>query len=182
MSHPRSPRTTAAALAAALLVALPAASAEAQSRIRPAYTLSAGLSQFDLSGTGDAATFALRADVPLAPAVLLEGGVGVTRPPQDLGPAGRPHTTTLVVPEIGLQLQLPRRIAPYLGIASGAAIDLRGSEWGGTRSDYTLSGAAGLRAWMSDQVALRGELRLRGIGTGFEGAAAEWTLGVSWRP
>jgi hypothetical protein len=27
---------------------------------------------------------------------------------------------------------------------------------------------------------VRGEVRVRGIGSGFGGSAAEWTLGVSW--
>jgi hypothetical protein len=175
MSQPRP--LIAAALAAALLAPLPTAGAQPGTRARPSVSASAGVSQYDLSGTGTAPMGALRADYPLDHVLLVEGGVSVARPDQQFG-----QTTTFVVPEVGLQLQLPRRLAPYLGIGAGAAIDFRGDASGGTQSDPTVSGAAGLRAWLTDQVGLRGELRVRGIGTGFEGAAAEWTFGVSWRP
>ena len=99
------------------------------------------------------------------------------RPEQQFG-----ATSTLVIPEIGVQLQLPRRLAPYLGVGVGSALDFRGRANGGTRRDLTTSGAVGVRGWLSDRLALRGELRVRGVGTGFEGSAAEWTAGASWRP
>ncbi|HKH92076.1 MAG TPA: hypothetical protein VKA54_09740 [Gemmatimonadaceae bacterium] len=73
------------------------------------------------------------------------------------------------------------RVAPYLGVGAGYAIDRRTSTYGGTRSDPTFSAATGVRYWVTDQLGLRGELRVRGVGTGFGGSAADWTLGTAWR-
>jgi hypothetical protein len=161
-----------------LAIALAAAPAAAQSprALRPAVSVSAGVSQFDLSGTGTAPLVALRGDYPLLRALLVEAGVSVARPEQQFG-----GTTTFVIPEVALQLQLPRRVAPYLGLGLGEAFDFRPERAGGLRNDVTVSGAAGVRAWLTEQVGLRGELRVRGIGTGFEGSTAEWTLGGAWR-
>ena len=52
---------------------------------------------------------------------------------------------------------------------------------GGSYNTYTASAATGVRTWLSDNFGLRGELRVRGIGKTFGGAAAEWTLGMAWR-
>ena len=110
----------------------------------------------------------------------MEGGVTAARPDQQFG-----ARTTFLAPEAQLQRQLPvagGRVAPYLGAGAGAALDLRRGRFGGTRADLTVSGAGGLRAWLSEQVGLRAELRVRGMGRRFTGSAAEWTLGASWRP
>ena len=169
-----------AALAALVAAAAPAA-ADAQSAAvrRPAVSLSAGAFQFDLSGTGTAPMVAARYEHPLTRYVLFEGGLAVARPEQQFG-----QKTTFLAPEAQFQLQLPLagdRVAPYIGAGAGAAFDLRDDEFGGTQSELTISGAGGLRAWLNDQVGLRGELRVRGIGSGFEGSAAEWTAGVAVR-
>jgi hypothetical protein len=156
-------------LVAAPLLAQPGAT-------RPALSLSAGVSQYDLSGTGTTAVYAARLEQALRPALLVEGGVAVARPDQQFG-----RRSTLIIPEIGLQAQYPARVAPYLGVGLGAAIDRRHANDGGTRSEMTASGAAGVRAWATERVGLRGELRVRGIGTGFEGSTAEWTLGAAVR-
>jgi hypothetical protein len=47
---------------------------------RPAISLSVGVSQFDLSGTGTTSIVALRGEYPLIPALLIEGGVTIARP------------------------------------------------------------------------------------------------------
>ena len=151
--------------------------AESPAPRRPAISVSAGAFQYDLSGTGTAPMVAVRAERPLARYALVEGGLTLARPEQQFG-----GTTTFLVPEAQLQAQLPLgRVAPYLGVGAGAAFDRRGDGFGGTRSDLTVSGAGGLRAQLTDQVGLRAELRVRGIGTGFTGSAAEWTVGAAWR-
>jgi hypothetical protein len=167
-------------LAAAVLAAAAAAPAHAHAQAgastRPSIAVGAGVSQFDLSGTGTAPVFTARVDYPLGRVLLAEGGVAVARPDQQFG-----DTTTFVVPEVGVQIQLPRRVAPYLGVGVGAALDFRRERDGGTVSDPTFSGAAGVRAWLTERVGLRGELRVRGIGTRFTGSAAEWTGGAALR-
>jgi hypothetical protein len=143
---------------------------------RPALSLSAGVSQFDLSGTGTTSVIALRGEYPLIPALLIEGGVTIARPQQQFGDQG-----TLVMPELQLQLQLPRRVAPFVGLGTGFAHDGAVARYGGDATRLTFSGAAGLRAALTRQVGVRTELRVREFGTGFTGTTADWTLGVAWR-
>ena len=169
-------------LAAFLAVGVPAAAraqggTEPAAARRPAVSVSAGAFQYDLSGTGTAPMLAVRAEYPLARYALVEGGLTAARPEQQFG-----RTSTFLAPEAQLQAQLPLgRVAPYIGVGAGAAFDSRGDAFGGTRSDLTVSGAGGLRAQLTEQVGVRAELRVRGIGTGFTGSAAEWTLGAAWR-
>jgi hypothetical protein len=108
--------------------------------------------------------------------LLWEGGVGVSFPDQQFG-----DTTTFVVPEAQVQLQYPARLAPYLGVGAGLALDVRGEEDGGTQTEPTFSAAGGARVAMTEQLGLRAELRVRGIGTNFSGTTAEFTAGVGWR-
>jgi hypothetical protein len=165
-------------LAALLAVSVPAASRAQSVESRPSVSLNAGAFQFDLSGTGTAPMLALRGDMPLSRHFLAEGSISAARPTQQFG------ATTFIAPEAQVQAQLPLaggRVAPYLGAGAGLAIDVRNKGYIGDRSILTVSGATGLRYWLTDQLGLRGELRVRGIGTRFEGSAAEWTLGTSWR-
>lgn len=169
------------ALAAVLLIAheLPAQNAGdpvSAFAPRPALSLSAGISQFDLAGTGTMNVAAIRGELPLLPALLLEGGVTLARPLQYFG------RSTLVMPELQLQLQLPRRVAPYFGLGAGYSRDyVAGGLSGATLSRATFSGSAGLRAAITRQFGLRAELRIREFGTGFNGTTADWTLGTAWR-
>jgi hypothetical protein len=143
---------------------------------RPALSVSAGVSQFDLSGTGSSAMAAVRLERALMRALVLEGGVSVARPAQQFG-----ATTTLVIPEVALQLQLPRLVAPYLGLGFGDAMDFRPESVGGLRHNATVSVAGGVRLWLGDRMGLRGELRVRGIGSTLGGSTAEWTGGAALR-
>jgi hypothetical protein len=140
--------------------------------------LSAGISQFDLlfSGTGTTSIVALRGEYPVIPALLVEGGVTIARP--RLGISGQ---GTLLMPEIQLQLQLPRRVAPFIGLGTGFAQCGGVARFGGDTNRITFSGAAGLRAAITREVGVRTELRVRYFGTGFSGATADWTLGIAWR-
>jgi len=141
----------------------------------PRLTLVAGVSEFDLSGTGHGFIGGARIDVPVRAALILEGAVSVMSAPQ----AG--DTTTVVFPEALVQVQLPRRLAPYLGLGLGVAVDIRDEDFGGTQIDPTFIGAAGIRFDLTETAGLRTELRVRGHETGFVGTTADWTGGVSWR-
>ncbi len=143
---------------------------------RPALSLSAGVSQFDLSGTGTTGVLAVRGEYPIVPALLIEGGVTFARPDQQFGVDG-----TLVMPELQFQLQLPRRMAPFIGLGTGFSHDGAVARFGGDANDITFSGAAGLRAALTRALGLRMELRVRYFGTGFTGSTADWTLGAAWR-
>jgi hypothetical protein len=163
-----------------LATLLPLASAGAQPRSpmnRPQHatlTLVAGLSQWDLSGTGNSVIFAGRVDYPVGPPWLLgEGSLAGFHADEQGG------GNTYVIPEVQLQIQVPRALAPYLGVGAGAFV--RGSGTGGDRSSLTTSAAVGIRLWeIVPRAVLRAELRIRGIGSEFTGSAAEWTGGIGW--
>jgi hypothetical protein len=174
----RSALALATLLAAGLPVAARSQSAAFESA-RPVVSVNAGAFQFDLSGTGTAPMIAGRAELPINRYFLAEGGLLVARPEQQFG-----AKSTFLAPEVQLQAQAPLadgRIAPYLGMGVGLAMDLRNSRFGGNRTDPTVSGATGVRYWLTEALGLRAELRVRGVGSGFAGSAAEWTLGTSWR-
>ena len=168
-----------------LALLTPVYSASAQSLIRrtdgssansPAVVLAAGLSQWDLSGTGSSPYLALRGDAPLGTRwVLGEVGVGYFSTDEQFG-----QRRSYLVPEAQLQLQWPLRIAsPYLGVGGGW---IRGSGGGQSGTEVTTSIAAGLRvASVTSPLGMRAELRVRGIGSEYTGSAAEWTAGASWR-
>ena len=119
---------------------------------------------------------AVRVALPFAHVFIAEGGAALARPDQQFG-----ATTTLVIPEVGLQLQMPRRIAPYLGVGIGEVLDFRDKQYGGTLHNLTASGALGVRAGLTARAGAIAELRVRGIGSEFNGSAAEWTVGGLWR-
>ena len=139
-------------------------------------TLSAGVSEFDLSGTGTAFTASARVDVPIRPVLLLEAGIGFLSADQQFG-----DTTTVLLPEVQAQVQYPGSLSPYLGLGLGLAADFRDEEDGGTEVDPTFSIAGGVRVAVTEELGLRAELRVRGHETGFVGTTADITGGLSWR-
>lgn len=166
-----------AALTCALLTFSSAITLTAQQRDdtpkrRSSAAIMLGVSQFDLSGTGTSPIASGRIDTELLRWLVAEGSLGLFRPDEQFG-----QQNSYAVPEAQLQIQLPLRVMrPYLGIGAGSFIG------GGRGTRLTVSGAAGLRiALPSQPLDLRGELRVRGIGASFGGAAAEWTGGVAYR-
>jgi hypothetical protein len=156
-------------------VAAPSMAQSDSTRLPSLYT-GGGVSQFDLSGTGTAALFVVRANWDWRRNVVLEVGGGMARLDQDVG------RTTLLVPEGQVQAQAHLgNWRPYIGVGAGVAFDVRNEAIGGWNTEPTVSASVGTRLWFRRWLALRAELRLRGIGSGFEGAAAEWTGGLQWR-
>lgn len=173
-------RTLAAALLSSLLPCLVPAQSLTPVR-RATITVAAGLSQWDLSGTGNSLVVAVRADKSFGPSWLLgEASVTTFRPLEGS------ETSTYMIPEVQLQVQAPGRIAPYLGAGGGAVYRIRQDEDrvdnnGNDRSDLTLSAAGGVRVWgLIPSALLRLELRVRGVGATFSGSTAEWTGGIGW--
>jgi hypothetical protein len=160
----------------ALSVAAAPLAAQSDSTRMPTFYVGGGVSQFDLSGTGTAPLFVANAAWELRRVFLLEAGTSVARLDQDVG------TTTLLIP--GGQVQAQGRIGnlrPYIGLGAGVALDVRDEAYGGWNTEPAVSASAGLRLWFKRWLALRAELRLQGIGTGFEGAVAEWHAGLTGR-
>lgn len=165
------------ALAVPVLLAL-AAPAAAQVAVAPAVpilTLAAGVAQYDHAGTGTAPHGAIRYAHPFGRVLSVEVGTGYAR----YEPDGGGEAVNLLTPELQLQAQLVgRRVAPYLGAGGGLAATWISDAF---ETDVTLSAAAGLRVGLTSNSALAGELRVRGIGGGFEGSTAEWTVGLALR-
>ena len=172
LSPPRMIRSVQLALiaAAAFTIAQPL---RAQLPI-PSFSVAGGVSNYDLSGTGTTPFGVARLDLSLL-SLIAEGSVGVLRPTED-GDAHR----TYIVPEAQLQYQfLPLLVRPYIGVGAGSFRAIAGPD--PHRSDLTLSASAGVRVGIPlTPIGARGEVRVRGIGSGFTGSAVEWTLGLSW--
>jgi hypothetical protein len=178
-THARTPGLV-AIVALALLVAPRIGRAQeaaaAESR-RPIGSLSVGVMQFDLSGTGSAPMVALRVDLPWSTHLWFEPGVSIARPDQQFG-----ARSTFVVAEVHAHAMLPLGgFAPYLGGGIGRAFDVRDEEFGGTQAELSLAGAVGVRAQLSARAGARAELRIRTLSTELTGWSAEWTAGLSWR-
>lgn len=133
-----------------------------------------GVTQWDLSGTGSSIILGARLDRQLGASWLLgEASLTTFRPEEQRG------SSTYLIPEVQLQLQVPRAIAPYIGAGVGSFTRVTGGP--GRQSELTASGAVGVRLWgLIPRAVLRGELRVRGIGERFTGSAAEWTGGIGW--
>jgi hypothetical protein len=139
----------------------------------PRFEIAGGVTKFDMSGTGTTPFGAVRLDLPIS-ALIFEGSLGAFRPQENFG-----VRHTYVVPEGQVQLQLfPAIIRPYIGIGGGWVRAVSGPD--PRRNDVTGSLSAGIRAGLPGlPFSLRGEVRLRGIGTGFNSTASEWTIGLS---
>ncbi|MFL5540608.1 MAG: outer membrane beta-barrel protein [Longimicrobiaceae bacterium] len=162
-----------AAAAAALTLAPPRAGAQAPAPAGPGITLAAGVMNFDLSGTGNTAVGALRADLPLSRVFGVEAAVAVAKPDQQSG------SSTIVFPEVQLQASAPLgTVAPYLGLGVGI---YRLSASGGDNSDVTFSAGAGARIGLTDRLGAVLDGRIHEIGTDFAATTAELTIGLRWR-
>jgi hypothetical protein len=163
----------------AILVAVffaTAAGAKAQSAFVPeAVSISGGIFNFDLSGTGTTPSLAVTADWPVTARLLIEGGATFARPDQQIG------RTTYIIPEAQLQYRWQLgRLMPFVGGGVGAGIDVRNKLLGGTQVDLALSTGGGLRAKITESFGIRGDARLRGFGRSFSGSAAELRAGLFW--
>jgi hypothetical protein len=160
----------AAVLLGVTLLGAPLHVAAAQLPI-PSLSIMGGVSHYDLSGTGTAPFGAVRIDIPLL-TLIGEGSLGVFRSSESDG-----HHT-YIIPEAQLQWQLlPFLVKPYIGVGGGVFRAVSGPN----RSEFTASASAGVRVAVPlIGAGLRGEVRVRGIGTNFGSSAEELTLGLSW--
>ena len=156
----------------AALAAFPAFAQAPQWQSKYSAEVVGGVSQFDLSGTGTATIFGAQATARLNRAVLLQGGLRTFRPEEGVG------KNRYYIPEAQLQFQIPAStVRPFIGLGGGYFV---GTEGRPTRG--TASAAGGLRVVLPDYpLDVSGELRVRGIGSNFGGATAEWTLGLGYR-
>jgi hypothetical protein len=160
-----------AAFVTAAMLAAPTHRASAQLPI-PSVSIVGGVTHFNLAGTGTSPFGALRIEVPLL-SLIAEGSLGVFRATEVDG------RRTYLIPEAQLQWQLlPLLVKPYVGLGGGLLRAIEGP--GVHRSEFTGSASAGVRVGIPlIGAGLRGEVRVRGIGSGFSSSATEWVLGVS---
>jgi hypothetical protein len=183
-------RSAAYMVAAAAVLAIPAVAAAQQTEAQRATTVSVsgGFMNYDLqAGEGTAPMTALRVTVPFGRVFTAELGALAAWPEQGF-PAGVVNTLDgdralfLVAPEAQLQVAFPAgRIAPYLGVGGGVAIDRAEREAGVTSTDFSASAAGGVRLALADRLGGLAEVRLRGIGTDLDARTAEFTVGLSWQ-
>ena len=155
-----------------IAVAAAPASLWAQDASRWDVGVAGSVVQYDLSGVGNAPGVVVRASRDLTPHVVFEARGLLAWPEQQSGPS------TFFVPEVQLQYRWNvARFSPYVGGGGGFA---RNSSPFRTDWDTTLSLAAGTSVRLTEQMAVTGELRLRGVDR-FAGSTAEWTAGLAWR-
>lgn len=131
------------------------------------FTVAAGVSTYDLSGTGTEAVGSLRVDGPVAAGLRWQAGLGFFRYEAQFG-----DDRTLFLPEAGLEWHPPVGGLPlYLGAGVGANL-----ERGPGDNDATLYGAVGLDLGTGD-FSLRPEVRVRAVDP-WVGTMADFTLGL----
>ena len=157
-----------------VLVLLNLTSASAQElAARHSFGVTTGLVNFDLSGTGNTWGVGFRGTRALTSHVAVEFSALMAWPDLQGGRA------MLFVPETHLQYHWRLgKFSPYAGGGIGFAHQSRdGSE---SVTNLALSTAGGVRAYVSDRLALMGEFRLRGIQRDFSGTTAELMGGLSF--
>jgi hypothetical protein len=150
-----------------LLLVLAAPPIRAQ--VTHSLALTAGASQYDVGGTGTAPIVALRWEVRLDRALILEPGIA----------RSRYGSTTRWFPEGTVQVQVPGRVQPFVGAGVGVSFASNAS---GSYRRLTLLALAGLRIYVVDRWTVRAELRYREehpwhMPPDF----ADWAAGVSYR-
>jgi hypothetical protein len=159
------------ACCAILLGVIPAATAAAQRRAGPTlFTLSAGPSEYDLSGSGRTWVVAARTDLPMNRAVILEPGIALFSYRSQSG-----NRLTFLLPELSLQGQgRVGAVRPFVGGGIGFSSTTRGPN----QNELTLHAVAGVRIAVSRVWGVRTELRVRSIDP-WAGTTADLTFGIS---
>ena len=153
--------------------------ARAQDSSWGALSVTAGRVDYDLSGTGSAGGFAVRATKDLTPNVGLELRGLFARPCQQFQSCTEVGPATLIVPEAQLQYRWNvGPLEPFVGAGLGLSA-LRSSFH--TDVDPTVSFSAGTGIRLTERLGLTGEFRLRGHEFRFVGTSTEVNAGLSWR-
>lgn len=155
-----------AAPVAALMLALAPAAGEAQTGIG----FAGGITNYDLSGTGNEAVLAVRVDRWLAASVRVEAGLGYFRYQDQAN-----ESSTMLLPELGVFVHPPLGPLPlYLGVGAGGFLAVSGTE----ESEATLFAAAGVEIPIAEGWFLRPEMRVRAVDP-WTGVMADFTLGFA---
>ena len=159
--------------ALAVMGLLVARSANAQPAAEPFVAVTAGLINFDLSGTGNAAAISGRGSIPVSRALAVEGLLLLAWPDQQFGNS----TITAVDGQLQYHWRVGR-LRPFAG--GGIGIFFNRGE-GVSDTDVSLSFGGGARVDLGGRVSAIGEFRLRGIEWDFVGSTAEVMGGLAFR-
>lgn len=175
-SRPTALRGAAVAALVLLAAAAPRAAAAQDYLLSSGLALSGGVADYELTGSGQTAIVALRADAELRRWLVGELGLSALRPRETL-----PSRLTYVVPEAQLQLQLrAAAFRPYVGAGGGWFYAIGPNRR--SQSALSASASAGVRIGLPDvRFGLQGEVRLRGIDREFSRKVAEATAGLALR-
>jgi len=174
-------RSSVTRLAGSLACLAFAAAAGLHAQNGPTLSLSGGPSEYDLSGTGVSGVVSGRLDVHLSRFLVIEPGLTVFHytPQQPIfSSGGGTVTSTLLMPEVSIQAQLPLRVfRPFLGVGVG-----RASETGyGSTSAFTLHAVGGTRIQFRDSPwGVRAEVRVRTVDL-WGSVMADYTAGLSYQ-
>jgi hypothetical protein len=157
-------------IAALMMIGGPVA-ATAQTHV----SLTAGFTEYDLSGVNTGGIYAARIAAPVHPNLLVEGGISYVATEQQFGDAA------LFIPELQAQLQGSwGRFSPYLGLGAGLAVERPDEDSGfDGETDFSPSVALGLRIAVNPKVGFRLDGRLHGIEADFVGTVSALSAGFT---
>lgn len=131
-------------------------------------TIAAGLADYDLSGTGRAATAHGYVERPISSWLRVEYGTGLFYYRTQFG-----GHVGLLLPEVGITAQGPTFLPLYLGVGAGYSVSVLGDR----PHDPTLYGTLGLDLPFG-HLRLRPELRVRALDP-WAATIGSYTLGVT---
>jgi hypothetical protein len=167
--HPTCRQVATALGALGIFLSVPGTSA-AQGR---ALAVVGGAWEYDLSGTGTSVFGGLRLELPVRRFLVIEPGLTYAHYSSQFD-----QGVSYLLPEVQAQIQVPGRwVQPFLG--GGVGLSYAWAD-GGSATDLSLSGSAGLRVRLAELWSARAELRVRSIDP-FHKTIAEWTVGIARR-
>ncbi|NNM32566.1 MAG: hypothetical protein HKO53_05850 [Gemmatimonadetes bacterium] len=131
-------------------------------------TISGGPAFYDLSGTGTSAVAALRLDVPARGPVSVQVGPSFFWYTSQGG-----QTTAMLIPEVGLEVRVPRTPA-YLVAGGGHTWGMRGD----SEDDVVLFAGLGVKIQDRGGWSLRPQVRVHAVDP-WTGSIGEFSLGLS---
>ncbi|HEY0017228.1 MAG TPA: hypothetical protein VGC13_13040 [Longimicrobium sp.] len=161
-----------AVLAALLASAAVAADADAQ-----AFTLAGGARLYD-GDDGESATMAaLRTEFPIGTGALIEFASSIAEVPDE----SRSGVRSVFEAQVQIPIRLGDVLTPYVGAGAGIGHVNAGSGdldegWQGV-----LSGGAGVRVALAEQLGVVIDARVRGLAGGFSGSHTDVTVGLRYQ-
>jgi hypothetical protein len=161
-----------AVLAALLASAAVVADADAQ-----AFTLAGGARLYD-GDDGESATMAaLRTEFPIGTGALIEFASSIAEVPDDR----RSGVRSVFEAQVQIPIRLGDVLTPYVGAGAGIGHVNAGSGDLDEGWQAVLSGGAGVRVALAEQLGVVIDARVRGLAGGFSGSHTDVTVGLRYQ-